>query len=34
VLSYDKDGSGSARAVEIAQLKKGLKLTYHDFYVV
>lgn len=34
VLSYDKDGSGSAKPVEFAQLKKGLALQYHDFYVI
>lgn len=34
VLSYDADGSGSKAAVEFAQLKKGLKLTYHDFFVI
>jgi RTX toxins and related Ca2+-binding proteins len=34
VLYYDSDGSGSHRAVEIAILKKGLKLTYHDFMVI
>jgi len=34
VLSYDDDGSGSHKAVEIATLKKGLKLSYHDFMVI
>ncbi|MBQ0823141.1 right-handed parallel beta-helix repeat-containing protein [Microvirga terrae] len=34
VLSYDSDGSGSRKPVEFAQLKKGLALTYHDFFVV
>ena len=34
VLFYDADGSGSHKAVEIATLKKGLKLTYHDFMVI
>jgi serralysin len=34
VLFLDIDGSGSAKAVEIAILKKGLKLTYNDFLVV
>jgi Ca2+-binding RTX toxin-like protein len=34
VLSYDADGSGSQAAIEIAQLSKGLKLTYKDFYVI
>ncbi|WP_210490842.1 peroxidase family protein [Microvirga antarctica] len=34
VLSYDADGSGAGKAIEIASLKKGLKLTYHDFFVI
>ena len=34
VLSYDADGSGSKAAVEIATLKKGLKMTYKDFFFV
>ena len=34
VLSYDVDGSGAKAAVEIAVLKKGLKLTYADFFVI
>ena len=34
VLSYDIDGSGAKAAVEIAVLKKGLKLTYADFFVI
>ncbi|AWM86639.1 hypothetical protein C4E04_07785 [Microvirga sp. 17 mud 1-3] len=34
VLSYDADGSGSKAAVEIATLKKGLKMTSHDFFFV
>ena len=33
-LSYDADGTGSGRAIEFAQLSKGLKLTYHDFFVL
>ncbi|MGO4574099.1 hypothetical protein [Microvirga sp. 2TAF3] len=33
-LSYDVDGSGSGKAVQIAVLKKGLALTYADFFVV
>ncbi len=33
-LSYDADGSGKAKQVEIAQLDKNLKLTYHDFLVI
>jgi Ca2+-binding RTX toxin-like protein len=34
VLSYDKDGSGKAQAVEIASLSKKLKMTYLDFMVI
>ncbi len=34
ILSYDADGSGKGRAVEFAQLKKGLALTHNDFFVV
>jgi hypothetical protein len=34
VLSYDADGSGAKKAVEIALLKKGLALTYKDFFVI
>ena len=34
VLSYDIDGSGTKAAVAIATLKKGLKLTYADFFVI
>ena len=34
VLYYDVDGSGAKAAVEIATLKKGLKLTYADFFVI
>lgn len=33
VLYYDADGSGSKAAVEIAILKKDLKLTYADFAI-
>jgi Ca2+-binding RTX toxin-like protein len=33
-LSYDADGSGLKQAIEIAILKKGLKLTYHNFFVI
>jgi len=34
ILSYDSDGSGSKAAVEFAQVKKGLALTYKDFFIV
>ncbi|MBZ6079364.1 cadherin domain-containing protein [Microvirga puerhi] len=34
VLSYDADGSGKGKAVEITTLKKGLKMTYLDFMVI
>jgi hypothetical protein len=35
VLSYDADGSGTKyKAVEFAQLKKGLSLKYNDFFVI
>lgn len=34
VLYYDSDGSGSHKAVELATLKKGLKMTYQDFMVI
>ncbi|WP_230534435.1 Ig-like domain-containing protein [Microvirga roseola] len=34
MLFYDADGSGKAKAVEIASLSKGLKLTASDFFVV
>lgn len=35
ILSYDADGSGGKyKAVEIASLKKGLKMTAADFFVV
>ena len=34
VLSYDADGSGSKAAVAVATLKKGLKMTYADFFVI
>ncbi|KAB0266055.1 hypothetical protein [Microvirga brassicacearum] len=34
VLSYDGDGTGGRKAVEIAVLKKNLKMTDADFYVI
>ncbi len=34
VLSYDVDGSGKAKAVDFAVLKKGLVLTALDFFVI
>ncbi|MDF2812770.1 MAG: hypothetical protein K0S56_3801, partial [Microvirga sp.] len=34
VLSYDADGTGSGRAVEIALLKKNLKITAAEFFVI
>jgi Ca2+-binding RTX toxin-like protein len=34
VLSYDADGVGAGKAVEIAKLAKNLKLTVDDFFVV
>jgi Ca2+-binding RTX toxin-like protein len=34
VLSYDADGSGAKDAVEFALLKKNLKLTYKDFFII
>ncbi|NIX77186.1 PD40 domain-containing protein [Microvirga terricola] len=34
VLYYDADGSGSGKAVEVAVLSKGLKMTYADFLVI
>lgn len=33
-LYYDSDGSGSKAALEIAALTKGLKMTYHEFFVI
>ena len=34
ILYYDVDGSGSKAAVELAILKKGLKMTYKDFFII
>lgn len=34
VLYYDADGSGSKAAIQFASLKKGLALTYKDFFVI
>jgi Ca2+-binding RTX toxin-like protein len=34
VLYWDKDGSGGAKAVEIAYLKKGATLTVSDFLII
>ncbi|MBB3019580.1 VCBS repeat-containing protein [Microvirga lupini] len=34
VLSYDADGSGKGKAIEIAQLSKKLAMTYKDFFVI
>ena len=34
VLFYDADGSGAKAAVAVATLKKGLKMTYADFFVI
>ncbi len=34
VLSYDEDGSGLKAAVEIAVLRKGLKMSHSDFLVI
>jgi Ca2+-binding RTX toxin-like protein len=34
MLSYDADGSGKGQAVEFALLKKGLAVTYKDFFVI
>ena len=33
-ISYDADGSGKGKAVEIATVKKGAALTYEDFFVI
>jgi Ca2+-binding RTX toxin-like protein len=34
ILYYDADGSGGGKAVEIATLKKNLKMTAADFFVI
>lgn len=34
VLSYDADGSGAGKAVDVALFKPGLKLTYKDFLII
>ncbi|MBD2745718.1 hypothetical protein IC232_03315 [Microvirga sp. BT688] len=34
VISYDADGSGKAKAVEVASVTKGLKLNYDDFFAI
>ena len=34
ILSYDPDGSGSARPVEFAKFKAGLALTHNEFFVI
>ena len=34
VLSYDAEGSGAHKAIEIATFKKGLKMSYHDLLFV
>ena len=34
ILFYDADGAGTKAAAAIATLKKGLKLTYADFFVI
>jgi hypothetical protein len=33
-LSYDADGSGKGKAVEIAKLSKNLGIKHSDFFVV
>ena len=33
-LYYDPDGTGAKAAVQFAQLKAGLKMTYKDFFVI
>ncbi len=34
ILSYDRDGTGAAAAVEIATLAHNLKITAKDFFVI
>ena len=34
VLSYDPDGSGRAKAIEFAIIKKNLNLTHKDLFVI
>jgi Ca2+-binding RTX toxin-like protein len=34
VLYYDQDGTGSKAAIEIATIKKGLKITEKDFFII
>ncbi|WP_404287245.1 cadherin domain-containing protein [Microvirga sp. RSM25] len=34
ILYYDADGTGKSAAVEIATIKKGLKLTFDDFKII
>jgi Ca2+-binding RTX toxin-like protein len=33
-LYYDRDGTGAAEQVQFAKLSAGLKMTYHDFFVI
>jgi Ca2+-binding RTX toxin-like protein len=34
VISFDTDGSGSKAAIEFAQVKKGITLTFKDFFFI